>query len=88
MAGTVMRMSWEPAAASSLHWATVASMSDVWVLHIVCTTMGWPLPMRTFSPTRTVRVSNTFFILFILLFGHQLAGQLTQLGAGVAITGG
>ena len=29
--------------------------------------------MRTFSPTRTVRVSNTFFILFILLFGHQLA---------------
>ena len=40
--GTVSLMSCAPASCILLHCSTVASMSDVCVLHIVCTTIGCP----------------------------------------------
>ena len=64
----------------------MASTSEVWVLHIVWTTMGWSLPIRTF-PTWTVRVFMGLFIRFLVLFLDHLAGQFLQLGVGVAVTG-
>ena len=62
--GTVSLIRPAPAAASRLHWLTEASISDVCVLHIVCTTMGCPPPMLTF-PTLT---SFVCMILLLLIY--------------------
>ena len=51
---TVMRTSSDPARASALTWATVASMSAVSVLVIDCTTMG-ALPPTVMLPIFTAR---------------------------------
>ena len=54
-AGTVRRIICAPAALNRTHWATVASTSLVWVLHIVWTTIGLPPPIRT-SPALADRI--------------------------------
>ena len=40
IAGTVSLIISAPASYILIHWATDASISDVWVLHMVCTTIG------------------------------------------------
>ena len=60
--GTVSLINCAPAAASLRHCAADASTSDVCVLHIVCTTIGWSPPMMTL-PTFT---SSVFIFLWVI----------------------
>ena len=66
--GTVMRTSCAPASASLRHWATVASMSEVWVSHIDCTTIGASPPIVRDSPILTgIVLSRSIYGIVCLL---------------------
>ncbi len=55
--GAVMRSSSQPSRTMARHWATVAAVSRVSVVHMLCTRIGW-LPPMNLSPTGTARVTR------------------------------